>query len=249
MQSKQYQLFHGECLTALRELASGSVDAVITDPPYCSGAMDSASRMSMSPRAKYQSSDTKRRYPEFTGDNRDQRGFAFWATLWLTECVRVAKPGAPFLLFTDWRQLPTMTDVLQAAGVTWRGVLPWVKPGARPAGAGRFKNQAEYVIWGSKGPMPAREDVGYLAGYFQHSVRQSDKFHVTGKPTELMRELVRVCSPGGIILDPFMGSGTTGVAAVAEGRGFIGIEYVAESVAIARDRIEQSLPYLIKEAA
>lgn len=48
--------------------------------------------------------------------------------------------------------------------------------------------------------------------------------HITQKPVELMRDLVKVCVPGGTVIDPCAGSGSTGVAALAEGRSFLGIE-------------------------
>jgi site-specific DNA-methyltransferase (adenine-specific) len=70
-----------------------------------------------------------------------------------------------------------------------------------------------------------------------------ENHHPTVKPTDLMRYLCRlVTPPGGVILDPFMGSGSTGVAAIAEGFGFIGIEREAEYVEIARARIEAADP-------
>jgi site-specific DNA-methyltransferase (adenine-specific) len=60
---------------------------------------------------------------------------------------------------------------------------------------------------------------------------------MTGKPTELMRELARIVPPGGTILDPFMGSGSTGVGALLEGRRFIGIETVRHHFDVALHRI------------
>ena len=53
-----------------------------------------------------------------------------------------------------------------------------------------------------------------------------------------MQRLVRICPPDGVVLDPFAGSGTTGVAALLEGRTFLGVEVAAEYVRIARDRLE-----------
>jgi site-specific DNA-methyltransferase (adenine-specific) len=225
-------------LAIMRDLPSESVDAIITDPPYSSGALHAAGRTQQSPRAKYQSSDTKLRYADFAGDNRDQRSWAYWSVLWLTEALRIANVGAPVLMFCDWRQLPTATDVMQAAGAVWRGIFPWLKPSGRPSGPGRFRNGSEFVVWGSKGTMPPREEIGYLPGYHVESIRKSDKHHLTGKPTELMRVLCRICPPDGVILDPFTGSGTTGVAALQEGRRFIGIEMTSENAAVARQRLD-----------
>lgn len=236
-----FQLHQGECLSFLRSLPDASVDAVITDPPYSSGGLHMTSRTQQSTVAKYQINGTKRQYRNFSGDNRDQRSWTLWVTLWLSECLRIAKPGAPIVLFTDWRQLPSTTDAFQAAGATWRGVFPWLKPAGRPGGPGRFRNAAEYAVWGSNGDMPAREDVGYLPGYHVESIRQTDKHHVTGKPTNLMRAIVQCCPPGGVVLDPFAGSGTTGVAAVLEGRRFIGAELDHVNADIARRRMGDAI--------
>ena len=104
-------LYCGDCLEVLTLLPQ--VDAVITDPPYSSGGMVRGDRM-MSTRDKYQSSDVDVEHPEFTGDNRDQRGFHAWAALWLMHAASITKPGGMAILFTDWRQLPTMTDALQS---------------------------------------------------------------------------------------------------------------------------------------
>jgi site-specific DNA-methyltransferase (adenine-specific) len=235
-----FQLHQGECLAFLRSLPDASVDAVITDPPYSSGGLHMTARTQQSTVSKYVGSDVKREHRNFSGDNRDQRSWTLWVTLWLSECLRIAKPGAPVVLFTDWRQLPSTTDALQTAGATWRGVFPWLKPAGRPSGPGRFRNGAEYAVWGSNGDMPPREDVGYLPGYHVESIRQSDKHHVTGKPTKLMREMVKCCPPGGIVLDPFAGSGTTGVAALLEGRRFIGAELDQVNAQVAMRRMAEA---------
>lgn len=230
------QLYHGDALDILRRLDDASVDAIISDPPYSSGGAHRADRTS-APSVKY---GAKVARPEFGGDNRDQRSFAFWCHLWLSECFRIAKPGAPICLFTDWRQLPLMTDVLQANDFIWRGVAVWDKTGAARPFVGRFTNQCEFIIWGSKCAMPADRGVGVLPGVYTHAIKQADKFHLTGKPTPLMEQLVRICFPGGVILDPFMGSGTTGVAAIKQGYDFTGIEREAAYHDIAAQRIAEA---------
>lgn len=234
-----YQLHHGESLSFLRTLPTASVDAVITDPPYSSGGIHMTARTMRTTRDKYAVMDARPEHQGFSGDNRDQRSWVLWCTLWLAECLRVTKPGAPVVLFTDWRQLPSTTDYLQAAGATWRGVFPWRKPAGRPSGPGRFRNAAEFAVWGSNGTMPAREEVGYLPGYHIESIRKADKHHLTGKPTALMRQIVQICPSGGVILDPFAGSGTTGVAALQEGRQFVGAELSADNVTIATRRLSE----------
>ncbi|MFZ4479688.1 MAG: DNA-methyltransferase [Rhodoferax sp.] len=237
-------LHQGECLRILQSLPDASVDAVITDPPYSSGGF-SRDDKSKPVADKYQQHGTKRQYPDFQGDSRDQRSYLMWCSLWIEECVRVMKPGAYFLAFSDWRQLPTMTDAIQCGGIVWRGVITWDKGrGSRAPHTGYFRHQCEFVPWGSKGPAVIAKHGGPFEGCIQATVLQHDKHHMTGKPTPLMRELVRCVAPGGTVLDPFMGSGSTGVAAVMAGLSFIGIEREAAYVTIARERIEaaQGLP-------
>ncbi|BES69731.1 site-specific DNA-methyltransferase [Marinobacter nanhaiticus D15-8W] len=230
-------LYCGEALEILRQLEAESVDAVVTDPPYSSGGQYRGDRAAGSCSAKYQQTGTKKQYPEFLGENRDQRSFAMWSTLWLTAAVELCRSGAPVCTFTDWRQLPVTTDYMQAAGLVWRGVLPWDKtPAVRPV-AGRFRAQAEYVVWGSKGPMPLDRPVKCLPGAYSIRLDPREKQHMTAKPVELMKSINAICEPGGVILDPFMGSGTTGVAAVEEGFRFIGIERSPEYFEIACERI------------
>lgn len=233
-------IFKGECLPVLYEMASDSVDSVITDPPYSSGGFSRDDKM-RDPDAKYTQNGHQGRYPTFSGDSRDQRSYLAWCSLWISECVRVLKPGGYFMTFTDWRQLPVMTDAVQVGGVFWRGLVAWDKGrGSRAPHKGYFRHQCEYVVWGTKGPAVELEHDGPFDGCIQATVKQNDKHHITGKPTQLMRELVRPVVPGGLILDPFAGSGTPGVAALLEGRRFIGIEREGAYFDITCNRVKQA---------
>ncbi|MES2973393.1 MAG: DNA methyltransferase [Pseudomonadota bacterium] len=233
-------LYLGDSMQMLQSLVPGTVDAVITDPPYSSGGQFKGDR-AMDTKTKYLSSGSGNidKTADFGGDNRDQRSFHFWSALWAAAAFHACKPGAPALMFTDWRQLPITTDYLQAGGWTWRGVVPWVKRSARPQ-MGRFSAQCEYVVWGSAGGMPIDRGVGCLPGFYEFSYPQ-DREHVTQKPVDLMAAMVEICEPGGIVLDPFMGSGTTGVAAVQLGRRFIGCEQSEHYFEIACRRMREAL--------
>lgn len=231
-QDDSVSLHHGDALAVLAELPDASVDAVITDPPYSSGGMTRGDRMG-STRTKYVESGAKHDLADFGGDNRDQRSYQYWCALWLSECLRVTKPGGILCQFTDWRQLPATTDAIQAGGWVWRGVVPWIKPNARPQ-QGRFTSNAEYVVWGTKG---AREIAGpVLDGYFLFNPPR-EREHITQKPMDVMRHLVKIVPEGGRVLDPFMGSGTTGAAAVLERRLFVGVEHSDHYIEVAERRI------------
>lgn len=144
--------------------------------------------------------------------------------------------------FIDWRNLPAMTDALQAAGWTWRGVAIWDKKSSRPQ-QGRFRNQVEYVVWGSNGPLPFKRGVPPLPGVYSHAnVSTRKRSHQTEKPVALMRDLLEIVPRGAKVLDPFMGSGSTGVACVETGRDFVGIELGAEYFETALQRIGAAEP-------
>jgi len=232
-------LYGGDALAVLAALPAASVDAVLTDPPYSSGGLYKGDR-AMSTTDKY----TKTGYgganlEGFSGDNRDQRSFLTWMNLWLGEARRVLAPGGIVGLFTDWRQLPSMTDALQVGGYVWRGIVPWYKPIARPQ-TGRFTASCEYLIWGSNGALPTARGVPPLPGFYEGSAPQQ-RDHQTQKPLDVMRSLVRIVPPGGVILDPFMGSGTTGCAAVLEGRRFVGSELMPHYLDVSERRIRTAL--------
>lgn len=231
-------LYAGDALAVLAALPEASVDAVVTDPPYSSGGFTRGDRALSTTGSKYTDADANRQLADFAGDNRDQRGYAFWCSLWLGECLRVTRPGGPICLFTDWRQLPVTTDVLQAGGWVWRGVVPWYKPSSRPM-AGRFSSSCEYVVWGSAGSMGLDFDDECLPGFYQaNSPRERE--HQTQKPVEVMRKIAQICPLGGVILDPFMGSGTTGVASMIEGRRFVGVELTEHYRTVAERRIREA---------
>lgn len=87
-------LYQGDALAVLQSFPPLCVDAVITDPPYSSGGLMLSARQA-DPAVKYQNNGTVKTYPPMFGDNRDQRSFIMWATLWLAECWRVARDGSP----------------------------------------------------------------------------------------------------------------------------------------------------------
>lgn len=231
-------IYHGDSLRILAELPAGSADCLITDPPYSSGGAFRGDRMA-STTTKYVQTGQLEKSPDFSGDNRDQRAYLAWCQLWLSESMRVLKQGAPACLFTDWRQLPVTTDALQCGGFVWRGIAAWDKTEAARPVRGRFRNQCEYLVWGSSGPM--REDGPCLPGVWRVSVASSEKYHIAGKPEGLMAQVVVICPDGGTILDPFCGSGTTLRAALDNGRKAIGIEIEERWCEVAAKRLAQGV--------
>lgn len=236
----------GEVFSVLRSLEADSVGLVLTDPPYSSGGLFRGDRVTRTTSEKYVQTGQELQRPDFEGDTRDQLGYLHWSTLWLLEAYRVAKPGASALVFTDWRQLPATTAAMQAARWIWRGIISWDKTVAKSRPRPGFRPQCEFLVWGSKGklPQPGHPDFVCLPGSFTvPNEPAKDRPHIASKPIALMRALARACPREGTILDPFMGSGSTGIGALLEGRRFLGVEISPEWFEIARQRIsQQALP-------
>ncbi|MDR1701323.1 MAG: site-specific DNA-methyltransferase [Sporomusaceae bacterium] len=221
----------------LKQIPSNSVDAVITDPPYASGGR-SGSERAQDPIKKYQQTSVKLVRPSFPGDAKDARSWLHWCTLWIAECHRITKEGGYFLMFSDWRQLPLASDALQFGDFIWRGTIAWDKTEcARAPHKGYFRHQCEYILWGTKNSCKKAAHAGPFPGCYRFPIKQNDKFHLTGKPTPLMEQLVSIVPLDSVILDPFAGSGTTLKACINTGRKFIGIEKTVEYVEIAKKRL------------
>ena len=228
----------GDSLEILKQIPDNSIDAVITDPPYASGGRTLSEKIKTTSE-KYEHGDNKITHrPNFLGDTKDSRSWYHWCILWINECYRTLKDNGYFLMFSDWRQLPTATDILQMGELSWRGIIAWDKGlGSRAPHKGYFRHQCEYIIWGTKGTCKKAIHSGPYPGCFKFPVLQKDKFHLAGKPTALMEELVKVVPENSIILDPFIGSGTTALAAKNQNRNFIGIEKVKTYYDIALNRL------------
>lgn len=229
-------VYHGNALVVVPEIEY--FDALVTDPPYSSGGQFRGDRM-RSTVDKYVNTDTWTQRPDFSGDNRDQRAYFAWCSLWLSFALSRAAQGAHALIFTDWRQLPTSTDALQSGGWVWRGLGTWHKPGIRMQRGG-FSQSAEYVIWGTAGPW-SRDNDHSPQNVMQCAPVGDGKLHIAEKPTNVLRWLVQFAPLGGIVLDPFMGSGTALIAAKETGRRAIGIEIEERNCEIAAKRLAQEV--------
>ena len=240
------RIIHGDTFEVLKTFPDAVFGGIITDPPYASGAADLNGKAKTTSQ-KYTSCKTDNPLPDFEGDSKDQRSWTHWAAEWLIEARRCSKPGAPVCVFIDWRQLPSLTDALQWAGWVWRGIAVWDKTNSRPQ-RGRFRQQAEFIVWGSNGPMPIDRKAPVLHGVFRQSMPAFLKrIHQTEKPLEVMRDIVKIVEhgsdsqSGGIILDPFAGAGTTVLAAALEGYPAVGIELSAHYAKAAAKRVESAL--------
>lgn len=227
-------LIMGDALDTIAALEPGSVDSVVMDPPYCSGSVSEASRSA----AKRQGvrPEMTRFGSWFVGDNMGTAGLVFLLRSIAFESLRAMSAEGSMLTFCDWRMVPNIAPAIESAGFRFQNLIVWDKD-VLGLGAG-FRAQHELVLQHTAGS-PKYHHLGTGNVLRHRRVGRDDREHQTMKPVALMEDLLRVVSdPGHVILDPFMGSGTTGVAALKMGRRFIGIERDPEHFATACRRLE-----------
>lgn len=206
------RLILGDCLSIMSGLAG--VAHVISDPPYEDELHEGASEQRIT------RSDGRTMHGDlgFEGINATRAQVAAAVT---------AVSAGWVILFALAEGVRAWRDDLQAVGAKWDTTCAWIKPDSSP----RFNGQGpargfECIVTAWAGTGYRRWNAGGKRGVYRHMVnseRASD--HPTEKPVRLMAELIAdFTQPGDVVLDPFMGSGTTGVAAVKLGRRFIGIE-------------------------
>lgn len=220
-------LWLGDCRDVLPML--GNVDRVISDPPYEAVMQDKwgvLSRNAPSSHVRHEAIGF-----DAIDHMRDAVALAIaeacegWAILFcMAEGVRA------------WR------DSLEAAGARYKRAMVWIKPDAMPQFNGQGPSVGhEMLVAAWCGAGHSNWNGGGRPGVFTYNKNTPDSVHPTQKPLPLMKQLVHLFSDAGqTVLDPFMGSGTTGVACVQQDRRFIGIEQNPEHFASACRRIEDA---------
>ena len=223
-------LYQGDCLEILPTL--GEVDAVVTDPPY--EASLHASKNSLRGRVRADAGP-------------DLRGLDFEPIDAIrANVVEISHPICRgwFIAFCTVEGVAKWADVINAAAPKYKRACIWVKPDSTPQLNGQGPAQgAECFVTAWCGAGHAKWNSGGKRGVYTHCVNGQARHgeHPTEKPTSLMAEILAdFTKPSETILDPFMGSGTTGVACAKMGRKFIGIELEPKYFDIACKRIEDA---------
>jgi len=238
-------IINADALDCMRDMKSESVDAIISDPPYCSGGFTETQKRA----AKGQGlrGETLRDIGWFEGDQMTSSGIAFLLRSVAFEAIRLMKGGGSMLFFTDWRMVPTLVPAIESAGLRYQNLIIWVKPSAG-LGCG-FRAQHECIMHFTAGRATYHnQSVGNILD--GRRIGANEREHQTQKPIALLQELIKVvCPPGGIVLDPFGGSGSTAVAAEGIGRSAICIERDPTHCETARRRLQSVQPSIFADAS
>jgi site-specific DNA-methyltransferase (adenine-specific) len=232
------KLYHGDCLEIIPQIEE-EIDLILTDPPYSSGGTYRADR-NKSTAQKYQHThETNRNYATFSGDNRDQRSFEKWCYLWMSYALNKTREGGVIGCFIDWRNIACVVDAVQVSGWIYRGIVPWYKGSDQRPRKAWFRQNVEYIVFGSLGPLQAGPDVEGICqdGFLNHRINGIEKEHQTQKPVEVFLDVIGIRPDWKCILDPFIGSGSTALACERLNRKWVGIEIAEANCEIVAKRI------------
>ena len=244
----------GDSLEILKELPAKSVDLVFADPPYNLQLKNDLYRPNQTKVDgvfdEWDKFTSLKEYDEFTKK-------------WLLGCQRVLKDNGTIWVIGSYHNIYRVGAIMQDIGFWFLNDIVWIKTNPMPNFKGtRFNNAHETLIWAAKNKnsrytfhykaMKAFNDdkqmrsdwyIPIANGKERLKDEKGKKVHSTQKPEELLfRIILATTNPGDIVLDPFMGSGTTGAVAKRLGRNFIGIEKEEFYVKEATKRIEKIIP-------
>lgn len=220
MQTDKQKLIYGEAIEQLQSMKTASVQAVIADPPYLIGAISAGDKKSKA------------------GTYTDLMNNAVWFAAWFREAWRVVDDTGFLVSFTNWRSGPVLHKAAADAHIPVSNKVIWDKMWIGPSAPNQLRSSYEeiFIMAKPKAKILDRRvrDVVQCKWMAAHN-RVTE--HPAEKPVELMRQLVTLTTAkGDLVVDPFCGSGTTGVACLHEGRRFIGIENDADRFEMARKR-------------
>lgn len=241
-----FELILGDSLKIIKTFEDNSIDLIFADPPYFlsnDGISCSNGKMVSVNKGDWDKYNGKKEMDEFN-------------TLILKEFKRIIKPTGSIWVSGTYHNIFSLGSIMQELELKILNNIIWEKNNPAPNLSCRmFTHSTESILWARK-----NEKAKHFYNYelmkeenngkqmkdvwrFPTTPKSEKKFgkHPTQKPLSLLRRIVKASSKeGDIILDPFMGSGTTGVAAIEKNRRFIGIELEEEYFLIAKKRIEET---------
>lgn len=228
-------LYNSDCFSVLRTMPDDTIDLILTDPPYLISRKTNFSN----------GGGNEKKFGSIKMDFGGWDNEEFDMKTIIAHYKRILRYGGTMIIFFDIFKMQSIYNIAVAMGFRQPRIGIWDKANAVPINASinYLSNCREYFISFTKGKKKVFNSY-YDKAYYSFPIVSGRErtMHPTQKPIRLMEELIKVNSnKGDVVLDSFMGSGTTGVAAINMLRKFIGIELNPEYYSIAKARIDESL--------
>jgi site-specific DNA-methyltransferase (adenine-specific) len=247
LKKENYKLLLGDCLEELSQLEKGSIDMIFADPPY------KLSNDGMTCKSGKMASVNKGAWDKSEGFKTDYE----FTKKWLKACDRILKENGTMWISGTYHIIHSIGFALQEMDYHIINEITWTKPNAAPnMGCRCFTASQETLLWVKK-----NKKISHVFNYKKMKELNGDKqmrsvweipttpkrekafgSHPTQKPKELLyRCIISSTNENALILDPFCGSGTTGVVGIENGRNFIGIDKEEKYLELTNKRILEVL--------
>jgi len=237
------KIYQGDCIELMKQIEDDSIDLVIVDPPYnISKENDNRDRSKLNSPIMRRESPLKYDFGEW--DNKTREEFLEFTKTWLKECCRVLKENGTIISFFNKEDISYLGWTSKDYGIRTRTILSWHKTNPVPSFRKvNYLSACEFLWIGSKGKWTFNfKQQKEMHNFFETANKSSygETSHPTEKPLSLIKHLIEVHSnKDDLVLDCFIGSGTTALACKQLGRNFIGIEAIKEYIDMANKRLSQ----------
>jgi DNA modification methylase len=226
-----------DCVEGIGNLVSQgvSVDLVVADPPYVISRDSNFHTM-------------KDRRNARTGTSFGTWDIEFDNNPWISKSFDILKDGGSMIVFNDFKKVSDVVVIATKAGFEFKDVIVWEKTNPMPRNRDRrYAPSLEMMMWFVKKKKARwtfnRQNSSYQSPVMRYASESGGafrRFHPTQKPVKMIEEIIKIHSnTGELVLDPFMGSGTTAIAAINTDRQFVGFELNEEYYSILSNRISE----------
>lgn len=239
------KIYNMDCLEGLKLIDDNSVDLILTDPPYnISQKNENRDRSKLNSPIMRRESPLKYDFGEW--DNMEREEFLKFTEDWLKECCRILKDDGAIISFFNKEDISILGWTAKKYGIRTRVIISWHKTNPVPSFRKvNYLSSCEFVWIGSKGKFGV---FNFLKQSEMHNFYETPNssiyrktLHPTEKPEEIIEWFLKIhTNENSIVLDPFIGSGTTAIMCKQLNRNFIGFEINKEYCDMANKRLEQS---------
>lgn len=216
----EINIYQGDCLELMPEIKDKSIDLIVTDPFYGSSGRDGSVHLEND---------------DIFGNKMSADSFIWFVREYSKQLFRIIKKDSHCYIFSDWRKYKDVQIAFETNGWELRSLIVWDKGN----GMGEYwRSTHEFILFFTK-RKPKKLTHGNCMNVLHYKpVKGKKKLHSCEKPVNLIQFLIESSSnEGEIIFDPFIGSGTTGIACINTNRNFIGMELDKTYFEIAKKRI------------
>lgn len=229
LQIENIELWNGNCLELMKDIQDNSIDLVITDPPYklnkTTGSMTSSSKSD-----RWQGNLK-------AGDKTANIANIIQFSEWLPDVYRILKENSHCYIWVNDKNLVDLCNEAEKVGFRLHNILVWKKNNCTPNRW--YMKNCEFIVFLHKGKSFPIKNLGDAQLFECDNINGKDKLHPTQKPIAYLERLILNSSDElDTVLDPFMGSGSTGIACIHTKRKFIGIELDSTYYQVATKRLD-----------